>query len=361
MNSDLTLAAMSGGVDSSVTAALLLERGHKIVGVTMSVWEPPENVERHSGACCSTEDTDDARRVAEKLGIPHYSLNVKNEFKEGVIDNFVREYLSGRTPNPCVKCNQILKFDHLFQKGERFGARYVATGHYARIGSFMGSSVIMRGIDRHKDQSYFLFSTPPDKLGRILFPLGELSKEETRKLAHKYGLNVADKKESQEICFIPDDNYAKFIEQTSRSTTHCEGDIVRSSGEKLGRHQGFMRFTIGQRKGLGIASSAPLYVIDIVPERNQVVVGEREEVFSSRLLATDMNWFVDPHEIGDLELTAKIRSRSEDSPAEITIKGKNSVSITFAEPQLAITPGQGVAIYHGQFLLGGGWIERGLN
>ncbi len=361
MNSDLTLAAMSGGVDSSVTAALLKERGHKVVGVTMSVWEPPENIERRNGQCCSTEDADDARRVAEKLGIPHYSLNVKTEFKEGVIDNFVREYLAGRTPNPCVKCNQILKFDYLFQKGKRFGARYVATGHYARIGSFMGRPVILRGIDRHKDQSYFLFSTPPDKLDRILFPLGELSKEETRKLAHKYGLNVAEKKESQEICFIPDDNYAGFIEQTSGPMVAREGDIVRSSGEKLGRHQGFMRFTIGQRKGLGIASAAPLYVINIVPESNLVVVGEKEEVFSSQLLATDMNWFVDPFELGDLELTAKIRSRSEDSPAKITLKGKNSALVTFAKPQLAITPGQGVAIYHGEVLLGGGWIESGLN
>lgn len=351
---------MSGGVDSSVAAALLKEQGHELVGITMRVWDLPHSAESRPGSCCSIDDANDARRVAERLGIPHYTLNVKAEFKERVVDYFVSEYVSGRTPNPCVLCNQAIKFGYLFSQGAKFGVSKVATGHYARIGDFHGHKVIMRGLDPAKDQSYFLFSTPPERLRDIIFPLGGLSKPEARALAEKYGLAVAEKPESQEICFVPDDDHAAFIENVSVNGASREGDIVNARGKVLGQHRGYARYTIGQRRGLGVAAGEPLYVTAIEPEENRVVVGGRDEVYGTALLARGMNWFVPADEAAGLELTARIRHKSQDAPARVEARARGEAVVEFSRPQLAITPGQAVVIYHGDAVMGGGWIEKRL-
>ncbi len=360
MTNDKVIIAMSGGVDSSVAAAILKKEGQSLIGITMRVWEDPAGTEKRHGACCSLDDADDARRVAEKLNIPHYVMNVKKEFKKNVVDYFVGEYLSGRTPNPCILCNSDIKFDYLFLQGEKLGAKYVATGHYAKTGKFHDFPVIIRGADRVKDQSYFLFSIKPDKVPRILFPLADLDKEKTRAIAKELGLNVAQKQESQEICFIPDDDYAGFIKQEVDSRAIAGGDIVNRAGEKLGRHKGLFNYTIGQRKGLGIAHKTPLYVVSIEPSTNRLVVGEKDEAYGKTLLAKKMNWFVPPEDFSKLELSARIRHRHEDANADVTVKDNGETIVEFAKPELAITPGQAVVIYHGDVVIGGGWIEKKL-
>ncbi|MBI4665351.1 MAG: tRNA 2-thiouridine(34) synthase MnmA [Nitrospinae bacterium] len=349
---------MSGGVDSSVTAALLKDAGHRLIGVTMKVWDAPEEVERRHGACCSLDDAEDARRVAERLGIPHYTLNTQNEFKEKVVDYFVSEYLKGRTPNPCVLCNSEVKFDYLFKKGASFGAELVATGHYARIGEFMGRKVILRGHDDTKDQSYFLFSIKPERLDSILFPLGGYSKTQVRAMADKYALPVAQKQESQEICFIPDNDYGRFIRSLPEGKNTPSGDIVDDTGKKIGVHKGYPFYTVGQRRGLGIGHSERLYVTAIEPERNRIVVGHKDSIYGKALLARGMNWFVPPQELAGLALTARIRHQGKDAPAQVTPGENNSATVEFESPQMSITPGQAVVLYHEDALLGGGWIEK---
>lgn len=360
MKNNKVIIAMSGGVDSSVAAAILQKENRSLIGITMRVWEDPVGIEKRHGACCSLDDADDARRVAEKLKIPHYVLNVKEEFKKKVVDYFVGEYISGRTPNPCILCNSDIKFDYLFHQGEKFGAKYVATGHYAKIGKFQDLPVIIRGADHAKDQSYFLFSIKPDKLDRILFPLSDLDKETTRGIAGELGLNVAQKQESQEICFIPDNDYARFIKQITHDNGIVTGDIVNTSGGKLGHHKGLPFYTIGQRKGIGIAHKTPLYVVAIEPAGNRLVVGEKNEVYGKILLAKKMNWFVPKEEFAGLALSAKIRHRHEDASANVTVKDNGDTIIEFHEPQLAIAPGQAVVIYHNDVVMGGGWIEEKL-
>lgn len=353
--------AMSGGVDSSTAAALLKEEGRDIVGVTMRVWEHPEDVEARNGTCCTLDDVEDARRVAIRLGIPHYTVNVKAEFKEKVVDYFVAEYMRGRTPNPCVLCNQVIKFDYLFRLGAKLGAGHVATGHYARIGQFRGHTVVMRGLDAAKDQSYFLFSIGPDRLKRILFPLGAHSKQETRAMAEKYGLHTAKKHESQEICFVPDNDYTNFIKKLPEGKSAREGEIVDFDGRKMGRHKGFPFYTVGQRRGLGIGHSERLYVAAIEPDTNRIIVGNKSRLYGKALSAGGMNWFVPPEDFADIQVTARIRHQGKDTPTVIIPEGKERVTVEFAEPQLAITPGQAVVFYHGDVVLGGGWIEKRLD
>ncbi len=362
MNSDLILIAMSGGVDSSVATAILAQQGYKLAGITMSVWDGPGGADGKSkSSCCSIDDADDARRVAQKLGVPHYTMNVKSLFREKVIDYFTGEYMTGRTPNPCVLCNQVLKFDYLFEQGRKFGAVKVATGHYARIGTFNGRKLILRGVDRSKDQSYFLFSIPNSRLNNIIFPLGRFSKLETRALAIKHGLNVAQKPESQEVCFIPDNDYNEFIRTQTGGKDIGEGDIVDHNGAIIGHHKGYPFYTIGQRRGLGISAPEPKYVTRIEPEPNRIVVGNKSELYSKALLATSMTWHLPPEEIQKMDITARIRYRSEDSPAMVTPVGDDGATVEFEQPQLAITPGQAVVFYHGEYVLGGGWIEKRLD
>ncbi|MDH4184050.1 MAG: tRNA 2-thiouridine(34) synthase MnmA [Nitrospinota bacterium] len=352
------IIAMSGGVDSSAAAAILVRQNRDVVGVTMKIWEAPAGA--REGGCCSMDDAMDAARVCQKLGIPHYTLNAQSTFKTQVVDYFADQYHAGKTPNPCVLCNQALKFDYLFRQGAAFGASRVATGHYARAARFMDYPVIAAADDRQKDQSYYLFSTTPSRLENIEFPLAHYDKEQTRALARELGLAVAEKKESQEICFVPDNDYKAFLRGLPGGHAPMAGDIVDKAGKALGRHEGYAGYTIGQRKGLGIAAAEPLYVLGIDPSANQVIVGGREDLYSSALHATGANWFIPPEELAGLELSAKIRSRSPAAAVELRIGGEGGFILEFAEPQLAITPGQAVAVYHGDLLLGGGWIERRL-
>ncbi len=345
-------------MDSSVAAALLKQEGHKLIGITMRVWDDPDGDQARAGSCCSLDDADDAKRVAEQLGIPHYTLNVKDRFKKKVVDNFVDEYLKGRTPNPCVLCNQDIKFDYLFEQGKKFGASHIATGHYAGIGSFMGHTVVTRGRDLLKDQSYYLFSIDPSRLEKIMFPLGGYSKPETRALAEKYGLNVADKAESQEICFVPDDDYKNFISSRPGAEKIGEGDIVDANGGIIGRHSGYTGYTIGQRKGLGISARSPLYVTGIEPGLNRVIVGEKSGLYKGSLTATNVNWYIQPEKLEGISLTARIRSRAPDVPAIVTATGEREAKVEFLKPQLSVTPGQAVVFYHEDFVVGGGWIDK---
>ena len=355
------LVAMSGGVDSSVTAALLREQGHEVIGISMQVWDytkfsAPDG--EAFGSCCSLDDIHDARRIAEQLGIPFYVVNFEQEFQERVIDDFVDAYFRGRTPNPCVRCNQLVKFDLLLKKARELGADYLATGHYARV--VPGDDGIFRlckGLDPRKDQSYFLFTLTQEQLAMTLFPLGGLTKTEVRELATRYGLRVAQKKESQEICFIPDDNYVRFLEE-ERGTGRLAGTIVDTDGTVLGRHNGTYRYTVGQRRGLGIAHSEPLYVVRIDAGRHEVVVGTERELYSAGLLANDVNWIV-PAPGVPLEASCKIRYRHQPVPCRIEPLPEGRVRVRFQTPEKAVTPGQAVVFYDGDCTLGGGWIEAG--
>ena len=321
---------MSGGVDSCVSAAMLKEQGYNIVGITMRVWEDPNALESRHGACCTLDDATDARMVAERLGIPHYTLNVKARFKEKVVDYFVSEYLDGKTPNPCVVCNQAIKFDYLFEQGKKFGASRIATGHYARLDTFKGHTVIRKGVDAGKDQSYFLFSINPQALDKIMFPLGELTKTETRAMAEKLGLNVAKKKESQEICFVPGNDYREFISQTPAGANITNGPMVNSQGRSVGRHKGYPFYTIGQRRGLGVSAPAPMYVTRIDPAANRVYVGSKNDLYGRRLKAVNMNWYLPPATACGLNLTARVRHQGKDAPATVTPSAERSATVAGA-------------------------------
>jgi len=356
MNDTRVLVAMSGGVDSSVAAAALAGQGLDLVGVTMKIWQDPAGPRQ--GGCCSMDDAEDAKRVCDSLGIPHYTINVQDAFKTEVVDYFTREYYAGKTPNPCVPCNHALKFGYLFAHGAAYGARRVATGHYAGIGELRGRLAVTRAADREKDQSYYLFSIPPERLDAIDFPLSRFTKGQTREMARKLGLPVAEKQESQEICFVPDNDYKSFIRGLGGAQDVGRGDIVDLSGAVVGRHTGYIDYTVGQRRGLGISAPEPMYVLQVDPAANRLVVGGRNDLYSRALLASGANWFIPPEEFVRMELTAKIRSRSQDSAAAVTIKGDGAFSVEFSEPQLSITPGQAVVVYHGEYVVGGGWIER---
>ena len=351
------VVAMSGGVDSSVAAGLLAEAGHDVVGLSMQLYDQRERPEAF-GSCCSLDDLHDARRVASSLGFPHYILNLENEFRTKVVDDFVSEYASGRTPIPCVHCNADLKFSTLVERAAGFDAAAVATGHYAQV-SFDEERRryrLWRSADRDKDQSYFLFSLTQDQLSHALFPVGHLQKPEVRAVAQRLGLAVADKPDSHEICFVPDGDAAGYVDRALGEAR--DGEIVDSAGAVLGRHRGIHRLTVGQRKGLGLATGTPMYVLKLEPTESRVIVGPREELGGRELIATRVNWIAGASPLQPVRLSARIRHRHRDAAATVTPDGHNSVHVLFDEPQMAITPGQAVVLYDGDEVMGGGWIDR---
>ena len=366
--------AMSGGVDSSAAAAILKEQGHELVGFTMQLWDQrrginvDENGDPLPSRCCSLDDVYDARRVAEELGFPFYVLNLERDFERDVIQPFVSSYLSGETPIPCVSCNSRLKFASLDRLAVSLGCEKVATGHYARV-EFDESSnryKLLRGTNQQKDQSYFLWELTQPQLSRALFPLGEMSKPEARHAARQHGLNgVSEKKESQEICFVPDGNYAGFIDRYLEAEHETErlpgaGDIVDTTGRVIGSHEGIHRYTVGQRRGMGIANERALYVISIDAGKNRVTAGSAEELLSSEFTVAQVNWiaFEDPQE--PVRAEVRVRYRHTAAPATITPLENNRARIVFDEPQRAITPGQASVFYHGDEVVGGGWIVKTL-
>ncbi len=358
------IVAMSGGVDSSVAALLLKESGYDVVGVTLKMWVDPSFEEEASLAgkgCCSYEAVQDAKKVASSLDIPHYVLNMKDLFYKDIVCNFTSEYLQGRTPNPCVECNRTIKFSSLLQKARGLGIIFLATGHYARIKHDPVNNYykLLRGLDRQKDQSYMLYVLTQKELAAILFPLGSKTKHEIRALAKKTNLEVANKEESQEICFIPDNDYRSFMERMCPEAVR-PGEIVTATGEKLGRHQGIAFYTVGQRKGLGITYSEPLYVVSIDASQNQVIVGPESEVFSSGLTVDNLNYIagIEPDKV--MEIEVKIRYRAPAVQATLHPPEKGIARVIFKEKQKAITPGQSAVFYIGEEVLGGGIIKKPL-
>jgi len=358
--SGLVVVAMSGGVDSSVAAALLQQQGYQVIGITLNLWPRVSAVESDNTrrtVCCSLESVEDARQVADRLGFPHYTLNFRDLFDRTVVQNFLAEYLKGRTPNPCIRCNRFIKFDALLAKARALGADAIATGHYARItrtGS--GRWSLLKARDGSKDQCYALYSLTQEQLSYTLFPLGELEKRETRQMAEEMGLTTARKPESQELCFVPDDDYSGFIRQKAPEAMR-NGTIVNRRGDVLGTHQGVAFYTIGQRKGLGMSAGRPLYVVDLLPESNTLVVGEGDELLSLSLVAEDVNWVSMDPPGGSVEVEAKIRYRSVPVPARASVREDGTLAVEFAEPQRAVTPGQAVVVYQGDAVVAGGTIR----
>ncbi|HJU41304.1 MAG TPA: tRNA 2-thiouridine(34) synthase MnmA [Vicinamibacterales bacterium] len=362
------VVAMSGGVDSSVAAALLAEQGHDVIGVSMQLYDNSQTTEsgqRAFGTCCTIDDLYDARRVAATIGIPHYIVNFESQFGEHVISNFVREYVSGRTPIPCSHCNSDLKFAELLDRAQAYDAEQLATGHYARIvRDDQGRFHLYRGADTSKDQTYFLFSLTQDQLARAAFPVGHLDKESVRAHAKRLNLHVTAKPDSQEICFVPNGDYAAFVERTAPDATQ-PGTIVDNEGRVLGTHSGVHRFTIGQRKGLGLSSlrlrsgqaTEPLYVLEIKPDAAQVVVGSRDSLGRTALTASEVNWISGNAPDDWLRVSAQIRHRHAAAAARVRSTDLGRAEVEFEAPQTAITPGQAVVFYDGDEVLGGGWID----
>ena len=368
MPSTTIAVAMSGGVDSSTVAAMLRADGYNLVGLTMQLWNQrrlagregmPEGVQ---GRCCSLDDVYDARRVAEIIGIPYYVVNHEQRFEREVVRPFVSEYLSGRTPIPCSLCNNHLKFDQLLITARQIGAERLATGHYARVefDSDGGRWLLKRAVDSSRDQTYFLFGLTQEQLSRTVFPLGGLLKSEVREIARRHGLALADKPDSQEICFVPGGDYKKFLDaylaEQGESLPDTSGELVSSSGEVLGMHGGIHNFTVGQRKGLGVATGSPLYVLQINGERQQVVVGGGEQLYSRSLRAKRVNWIAMQHPDSALRLGVKIRHRHEPASAVVEATSQDEAVVIFDQPQRAITPGQAAVFYDGDVVVGGGWI-----
>lgn len=356
------LIAMSGGVDSSVAAALLVEQGYDVIGVTMQLWDYSQNESSCDpnskfDTCCSLDDVADARMVAHKLGIPFYVFDYQDDFKENVVDYFTDEYLKGRTPNPCVACNTFLKFDHLLERAQRLGCDYVATGHYAQIqyDEVYGQYQLLKGNDPQKDQSYFLYSLTQERLAKVLFPVGNLAKPEVRAIADKYGLVNAAKKESMEICFIPNNDYAKFISNRVNESDLIKGEIRHENGQLLGVHEGIHQFTVGQRKGLKIAFGNPLYVTRIDSDSGTVYAGEEKYLYRSGF--SFKKFHMVRHFGNEVDFDVKIRYRS--APCQATLeKNGNEVALTFKVPQKSVTPGQIAVLYRNHEVVGGGFIDR---
>lgn len=356
--SERVVVAMSGGVDSSVTAALLHEQGHEVIGITMKLWDGPETVTASHKTCCTLDDVSDARRVAAQLDIPFYVVNFKEQFSQHVIDYFVDSYRQGYTPNPCVQCNRYLKFTALLQRAQQLGASRVATGHYASVlQGDDGRYYIQRGVDADKDQSYFLFDLTQAQLQQALLPLGELHKEHVRQIATRLKLRVAAKPESQEICFIPDGDYRQFLRPRLTPETHQSGPMVNAAGEHLGVHQGLPFYTVGQRRGLGIAAAQPLYVTAVEPTTNTLVVGQRHEAMCETFEVERLNWMRSRPERAFTTMV-QIRYRHHPVAAEVYPLSIERARITLHEPQFAVTPGQAAVFYDGQMVIGGGWIRR---
>lgn len=363
--------AMSGGVDSSAAAAILKEQGHDLVGFTMQLWNQrrgisvDENGEPLPSRCCSLDDVYDARRVAEELGFPFYVLNLEKDFERDVVQPFVNSYLNGETPIPCVSCNSRLKFASLDRLAASLGCDKVATGHYARVEYDKAANRyrLLRGRNLEKDQSYFLWELTQDQLSRSMFPLGEMSKPEVRAVAREHSLAVAEKSESQEICFVPDGNYAGFIDRYLEAEDAAqrlpgEGEIVSGQGVVMGRHGGIHRYTVGQRRGIGIAGAEPLYVTGIDATKNQVVVGHQEDLLSREFTAAGVNWIAFDKPEAPVRAEVRVRYRHTPAPATIRPAHNDRVRVVFDEPQRAITPGQATVFYRGDEVVGGGWIVK---
>jgi tRNA-uridine 2-sulfurtransferase len=352
------VVAMSGGVDSSVAAALLAEQGHEVIGLSMQLYDQSEG-QTSFGSCCSIDDLHDARRVAAAINIPHYIVNFEKQFDEQVVSNFIQEYAAGRTPLPCAHCNSDLKFATLADRARGFGAEAVATGHYARVerDPSTGRCLLKRGVDPGKDQAYFLFSLTQEQLSRAVFPVGDQPKNAVREYARRRRLPVAGKPDSQEICFIPDNDYRAFVTRRVPEASR-EGMVVDEQGRVVGSHAGIHRFTVGQRKGLGLAlpTAAPMYVLALRPAEQQVVVGPRASLEQTTLTASGVNWVM-PEPPAPQRVTAQIRHHHEAAPATVRSLGDAHAEVIFDVPQLAITPGQAVVFYDRDIVVGGGWID----
>lgn len=351
------VVGMSGGVDSSVAAYLLKSQGYNVIGVTMQIWQEEDTCTvEQEGGCCGLSAVHDARRVAEQLNIPYYVMNFRKEFQKNVIDYFVKEYREGRTPNPCIACNCYVKWESLLHKSLAIGADYIATGHYAKIKQLEnGRYTLLRSDAGGKDQTYALYNLTQEQLAHTLFPLGEYEKPQIRDLAQEAGLRVAQKPDSQEICFVPDNDYAAFIERETGQAEEA-GNFISTSGEILGQHKGIGHYTIGQRKGLGIAFGEPMFVVEIRADSNEVVLGRGEEVFAKHLTANKVNYMAaDCFEVGQ-EVIAKIRYNDRGAKAVISAVGDDSFTLDFPEAVRAVTPGQAVVLYDDVYVLGGGTI-----
>ncbi|MFL5543014.1 MAG: tRNA 2-thiouridine(34) synthase MnmA [Longimicrobiaceae bacterium] len=362
MEKKTVLVAMSGGVDSSVAAALLVEQGHTVIGVTMKTFcyqEAEAELTGPTRSCCGLDGIMDARQVADRLGIAHYVFDVEREFTRDVIDDFVHEYAAGRTPNPCVRCNGNTKFRDLLRRGEMLGCDAIATGHYARMGTdARGSPVLLRGVDANKDQSYFLWALPPELLPKLIFPLGELTKPQVRAIARDLGLVTAEKPESMEICFVPDGDYPRFLSKRlgREHAALSAGALVTTAGEVVGEHEGYARYTVGQRKGLGGGRALPLYVLGSRPETREVVVGTWEELHRPEVAIAEINWLATPPSPGDA-VQVQIRHRAPAVPARVESVDDGAVTLAFESPQRAVSPGQSAVIFSGDVVLGGGRIR----
>ena len=356
------LVAMSGGVDSAVAAALLVEQGHEVAGATMRTWASDSCENLNTKACCGFTGIEDAREVADTLGIKYWVLNFEEEFKKKVIDHFAAEYLKGRTPNPCIACNEHIKFRLFLKRAQEMGFDYIATGHYAEVfQAANGNYALREGKDAVKDQTYVLFPLGQDILSKLYLPCGGFSKPEIRDLAKKFNLSVAGKAESMEICFIPSNDYGAFVEKEYSpkdkvASLSKPGLVKLKDGTVLGYHEGFFHYTRGQRKGLNIAYKEKLYILETIPATNEVIVGTKQDVLSEKFIVSDVNWHAAPS-ADTFEASVKIRSQHKKSPAVITRISENKAEVAFLEPQEAITPGQAAVLYDGNVVLAGGWID----
>jgi tRNA-specific 2-thiouridylase len=352
--------AMSGGVDSSVAAALLKDEGHKVIGMTMNLFSLPREIcaSENLRSCCGWKAQEDAHRVAVALGIPHFVADFRRPFERKVIDDFVREYRNGRTPNPCIRCNQFIKFTLLYERARRLGAELIATGHYARAEKDRGSGrwLLKKGVDSVKDQSYFLYPLTQVELGRTLFPVGRYTKGEIRRLAGRYELPVAQKPESQEICFVPNNDYAAFLRERVPEAFR-PGPILDLRGRLIGEHRGIISYTLGQRRRMGISAPHPLYVVAIDPHRNVIIAGKAEDLLKRRLIVSDLNWISIERLKRRRTIRAKIRYKHDEAEATISPEGSGAVLLEFERPQRAATPGQAAVFYEGDLVVGGGTIR----